>query len=38
MNLFDVYPLFNVNITKGEGCKVWDDKGKLSSPASSITY
>ena len=28
MNLFDVYPLFNVNITKGEGCKVWDDKGQ----------
>ena len=28
MNLFDVYPLFNVNIVKGEGCKVWDDKGQ----------
>jgi len=27
MNLFDVYPLFDVNITKGKGCKVWDDKG-----------
>ena len=27
MNLYDVYPLFNVNIVKGEGCKVWDDKG-----------
>lgn len=25
MNLFDVYPLFNINITKGEGCYVWDD-------------
>ena len=28
MKLFDVYPLFNVNIVKGEGCKVWDDKGE----------
>ncbi len=28
MKLFDVYPLFGVNIVKGEGCKVWDDKGQ----------
>ena len=28
MKLFDVYPLFDVNIVKGEGCKVWDDKGQ----------
>lgn len=27
MNLYDVYPLFDVNIVKGEGCRVWDDKG-----------
>ena len=27
MNLFDVYPLFNINIVKGHGCYVWDDKG-----------
>ena len=27
MNLYDVYPLFDVNIVKGEGCKVWDNKG-----------
>ena len=27
MKLFDVYPLFNLNIVKGEGCKVWDDTG-----------
>ena len=27
MKLFDVYPLFNVNIVKGKGCHVWDDKG-----------
>ena len=27
MNLYDVYPLFDVNIVKGGGCKVWDDKG-----------
>ena len=23
MKLFDVYPLFDVNIVKGKGCKVW---------------
>ena len=28
MKLFDVYPLFDVNIVKGNGCKVWDDKGQ----------
>jgi len=28
MNLFDVYPLFDVNIVKGQGCKVWDEKGQ----------
>ena len=27
MNLFDVYPLFDINITKGLGCHVWDDQG-----------
>ena len=27
MKLFDVYPLFNINIVKGNGCHVWDDKG-----------
>lgn len=27
MKLFDVYPLFNINIVRGEGCKVWDDSG-----------
>lgn len=27
MKLYDVYPLFNVNIVKGEGCKVWDENG-----------
>lgn len=26
MNLFDVYPLFDINIVKGKGCHVWDDK------------
>ena len=26
--LFDVYPLFDVNIVKGKGCHVWDDKGQ----------
>ena len=28
MKLFDVYPLFDINIVKGQGCKVWDDKGQ----------
>ncbi|WP_418661221.1 aspartate aminotransferase family protein [Bacteroides ilei] len=26
MKLFDVYPLFDINIVKGKGCHVWDDK------------
>ena len=28
MELFDVYPLQPVNIVKGKGCHVWDDKGQ----------
>lgn len=28
MNLYDVYPLMDVAIDKGQGCKVWDDKGQ----------
>ena len=28
MRLYDVYPLFDVNIVKGKGCKVWDDQGQ----------
>lgn len=28
MNLFDVYPLFDITIERGEGAKVWDDKGE----------
>ena len=28
MKLYDVYPLFDINIVKGKGCKVWDDKGQ----------
>ncbi len=27
MTLFDVYPLFPINIVRGKGCRVWDDKG-----------
>ncbi len=27
MKLFDVYPLFNISITRGKGCKVWDSEG-----------
>lgn len=28
MKLFDVYPLFDINIVKGAGTKVWDEKGQ----------
>ena len=28
MKLYDVYPLFDINIIKGKGCHVWDDKGQ----------
>ena len=28
MELFDVYPLFDINIVKGKDCAVWDDKGQ----------
>ena len=28
MRLFDVFPLYDINIVKGEGCQVWDDKGQ----------
>lgn len=27
MKLFDVYPLFNIEIVKGKGCHVWDKEG-----------
>lgn len=27
MKLFDVYPLFNIEIVKGKGCHVWDREG-----------
>ncbi|RGN46625.1 MULTISPECIES: aspartate aminotransferase family protein [unclassified Bacteroides] len=27
MNLFDVYPLFDINIVKGKGRHVWDENG-----------
>lgn len=27
MELFDVYPLFDINIVKGKGCHVWDENG-----------
>ncbi|MBQ8223941.1 MAG: aspartate aminotransferase family protein [Bacteroides sp.] len=27
MILFDVYPLFDINIVKGKGCHVWDEQG-----------
>ena len=26
MKLFNVYPLFNIAITRGQGCNVWDEK------------
>ena len=28
MQLFDVYPLFDITIDRGQGCHVWDDKGQ----------
>ena len=28
MKLFNVYPLFDINIVKGKGCKVWDARGQ----------
>ncbi|MBQ3909483.1 MAG: aminotransferase class III-fold pyridoxal phosphate-dependent enzyme [Bacteroidaceae bacterium] len=28
MELYDVYPLLPVNIVRGRGCKVWDDRGQ----------
>ncbi len=28
MKLFDVYPLFDINIVKGKGCHVWDSEGR----------
>ncbi len=28
MKLFDVYPLFDIAIDKGKGCKVWDTEGQ----------
>ena len=28
MKLFDVYPLFDIAIERGKGCKVWDEKGQ----------
>ncbi len=27
MELFDVYPLFPINIIRGKGCRVWDEEG-----------
>ncbi len=27
MTLFNVYPLFPVNIVRGQGCRVWDEQG-----------
>lgn len=29
MNLFPVYPLFDINIVKGKGCHVWDENGQV---------
>ena len=27
MNLFDVYPLWNIEPVKGQGCRIWDKDG-----------
>ena len=28
MKLFDVYPLYDINVVRGKGCKVWDENGQ----------
>lgn len=28
MKLYDVYPLYDINIIRGKGCKVWDENGQ----------
>ncbi len=28
MKLFDVYPLFDINVVKGQGTRVWDENGQ----------
>lgn len=28
MELFDVYPVFDINIVRGKGCQIYDDKGQ----------
>lgn len=28
MKLYDVYPLYDINIVRGKGCKVWDENGQ----------
>ena len=28
MNLFNVYPLYDISIVRGRGCRVWDDRGQ----------
>gem|GEM_PF-4400489 len=33
MNLFDVYPLFNIEIVQGKGCHVW-----IARETSTSTY
>ena len=38
MKLFDVYPLFDINIVRGKGCHVWDEQGTEyleSSPSAT---
>lgn len=28
MKLYDVYPLYGINVVRGKGCKVWDENGQ----------
>lgn len=28
MKLYDVYPLYDINVVRGKGCKVWDENGQ----------
>lgn len=28
MKLYDVYPLYDINVVRGKGCRVWDENGQ----------
>ena len=37
MKMFDVYPLYDINIVRAEGSYVWDDKGSNTSICTAVT-